>query len=166
MNATALCARSTPWLVHGTLVFLVVGLGGSLYEHLVVDPVWPRNIVVIQPEQGGVDRKHFWIPLHGALTLALPAALWACWPRRTVRRWLAVALGAYVARRVWTFLYFIPRALRFESAPALSDSMVHEAQTWVWLSVLRAPMLILACVALWMAGHQLESEPSAGKETT
>src|SRR5262249_3566634 len=76
---------------------------------------WPTNVPLIQPGHGGVDRKAFWMPLHAALTLALPAALWACWPRAAARRWLLVALGAYVVMRAWTLLYFVPAALPFDA---------------------------------------------------
>src|SRR5262245_48955577 len=92
--------------VTAALFLTALAIGGSLYEHLVVDLVWPTNGAVIQPDHGGVNRKLFWMPLHAALTLALPLALWASWRNRSARRWLLVAAGSYVAMRVWTMVYF------------------------------------------------------------
>src|SRR5262249_50300566 len=97
------------------LFFTILAAGGGLYEHLVVDPVWPANAAVIQPDRGGVNRKLFWVPFHAALTLALPVALWAAWRSPAARRWLLAAVGGYVALRAWTFAYFVPQALRFEA---------------------------------------------------
>src|SRR5262249_41525723 len=88
--------------VTASLFLTILAFGGSLYEHLVVDPVWPGNVSVIQPEHGGVNRKLFWIPLHAALTLTLTLALWASWRTARARRWLLVAIGSYVAMRLWT----------------------------------------------------------------
>jgi ubiquinone/menaquinone biosynthesis C-methylase UbiE len=143
-----------PWAVNGALLLMVVVIGGSLYEHLVVDPVWPGNGTIIQPEHGGINRKVFWGPIHGALTLAFPVALWAGWRNLATRCWLLVALAAYLALRVWTLIYFIPLALRFETE-GVSDASL--AQRWVLLSVLRLPLVLAAAAALWMAARRLEA---------
>src|SRR5438045_1097708 len=91
--------RLAAWAVKGALFLMALAIGGSLYEHLVVDPVWPGNVPLIQPERGGVDRKVFWVPLHGALTVLFPVALWACWRNPAARRWALVALGSYLVMR-------------------------------------------------------------------
>jgi ubiquinone/menaquinone biosynthesis C-methylase UbiE len=139
--------------VTASLFLTVLVVGGSLYEHLVVDPVWPANGLVIQPDHGGVNRKLFWMPLHAALTLALPLALWASWRNPAARRWLLVAIGSYVAMRLWTMLYFVPCALQFE-AEGVADAAA--AQTWVLLSTLRLPLVLASLAALWMAARRLE----------
>src|SRR5262245_29427457 len=130
--ASASRHRLASGAVTAALFLMVLVCGGSLYEHLVVDPVWPDHAAVIQPDRGGVNRKLFWMPIHLALTLALPLALWACWRNRAARRWLLVALGSYGVMRVWTMIYFVPLALRFE-AEGVAD--VSAARTWVLLSV-------------------------------
>src|SRR5580704_13427579 len=73
-----------------------VGLGGGLYETLLVDPVWPRNPAVIQPRRGGLDRKRFWGPVHGLFEVALLVSAWTGWgdaAARPVRRRALRALG-------------------------------------------------------------------------
>src|SRR5262245_50855359 len=104
-SPTAWRARLAAGAVAAALLLMALGTGGSLYEHLVVDPAWPGNVAVIQPEHGGVNRELFWVPLHAALTLALPLALWAAWRNVPARRWLLAAAGSYVAMRVWTLVY-------------------------------------------------------------
>lgn len=152
--------RMARWAVHAALILMVLELGGSLYEHLVVDPAWLSNITVIQPDHGGVNRKVFWMPLHGALTLVLPVALWASWRSWAARRWVLVAFGLYAAMRIWTFLYFVPWAMRFESAEGLSQALASDARTWVLLSLLRAPLVIAAAAALWAAARRMTPEPA------
>jgi len=145
-------ARLAAGAVTTSLFLTALAVGGSLYEHLVVDPVWPGNVAVIQPDQGGVNRKLFWMPLHAALTLALPLALWASWRNPAARRWLLAAIGSYVAMRLWTMLYFIPLALRFE-AEGVADASA--AQAWVLLSALRLPLVLASLAALGMAARRL-----------
>ena len=53
----------------------LIGVGGGLYEFVVVDPVWPRRPELIQPDRGGLSRKRFWIPAHVAFELLLIASL-------------------------------------------------------------------------------------------
>ena len=147
--------RLAPWAVHGSLLLMVLAVGGGLYEHLVVDPIWPGNVTIIQPDHGGVNRKLFWMPIHAALTLTLPVALWAGWRNPAVRRWLLVALGSYLVMRVWTMLYFVPLALRFE-AEGIADAA--EAHRWVLLSMFRMPLVLMSAAALWLAARRLDAE--------
>jgi hypothetical protein len=134
-------------------------LGGSLYEHLVVDTAWIDNPSLIQSERGGIDRKQFWMPMHGVLTLLLLAATWASWSDRSARNKLLVAAGLYLAMRAWTFAYFIPMVIELESLQdtALSPEMRSAARQWVMLSLLRAPLVIGAAVAAWLAARRLDA---------
>lgn len=160
MSSTAVSLRDrlAPWAVNGALLVLALELGGGIYERVVVDPVWPNNLAIIQPEAGGLNRKVFWMPLHGALTLLLPVALWASWRRPATRRWLLVATGIYVVMRGWTFAYFIPAALQFEAAAGHSPALVADARRWVLLSTLRTPLVLVAGAALWLAARRWQRE--------
>jgi hypothetical protein len=122
-----------------------IGLGGGLYETLLVDPVWPRNPAVIQPSRGGLDRKRFWGPVHALFEVALLASAWMAWGDAAARPWMIAALSAHFAARVWSFAYFIPRALRFERMGDLSEEQVRLARRWVSLSRLR-PIIEVASI--------------------
>jgi ubiquinone/menaquinone biosynthesis C-methylase UbiE len=155
--------RLAPWAVNGSLLLMALSLGGGLYESVVVDPAWPANVSIIQPAQGGVDRKVFWGPIHVALTVALPVALWACWRRPSVRGWLLVGTGVYVGIRVWSFLYFIPLALKFEVAQGMADPLMREAPTWLRLSPVRCGLALASVAALWLAAGGLRPTRKAYK---
>ena len=65
-----------------TLVLLAItvfaacaSIGGGFYEVLVLDPVWPSRPAIVQPRNGGVSRRRFWILAHGAFEVALLASL-------------------------------------------------------------------------------------------
>src|SRR5262249_34384389 len=103
----------------------------------------------------------FWIPLHAALTLSLPLALWASWGNPAARRWLLVAVGSYVAMRLWTMLYFVPRALQFE-AEGVADASA--ARTWVLLSPLRLPLVLASPAARRVAARRREEASARHKK--
>lgn len=144
--------RIATWSIAGSLVVALLVVGASLYEHLVIDPVWPDNPSVIRPDEGGIDRKDVWIPLHAAIMVLLPLALWAGW-RTPARRALVGAALGYVVYRGWSIVYFIPNALRYEEPGASLDG----AGTWIALSTLRLPIMVACAVLLLLATRRAGS---------
>jgi hypothetical protein len=128
-----------------------VGLGGGLYEMLLVDPVWPRNPAMIQPSRGGLDRKRFWGPVHALFEVALLVSAWMAWGEASARPWLVSALIAHFVARVWSFTYFIPWALRFEKMGDLSADQVSLARRWTRLSRLRPVIEVASILSLGAA---------------
>jgi len=128
-----------------------VGLGGGLYETLLVDPVWPRNPAVIQPSRGGLDRKRFWGPVHALFEISLLVSAWTAWGDTSARPWMVSALASHFAARIWSFAYFIPRALRFEKMGDLSEDQVRLAQRWTRLSRLRPVIEVASILSLGAA---------------
>jgi len=122
-----------------------LSLGGGLFEYRVLDPAWPANPALIQPRSGGVDRKHFWIPVHLAFELALIAALFVAWREPSVRAWLLVALVSHAAMRVWSAVDFIPKALAFERADGAIS--ISDARRWTRRSLTRLPLAVLTSMA-------------------
>lgn len=141
--------RVAPYLVWLSALLLASEVGGGIYEHLVLDRAWPSNLALIRPERGGVHRAPFWILVHTSLLVALLGALWATWRDATLRKRVAWALGLHGVMRLWSFAYFIPAALRFESATSVSPEQV---QTWVILSPLRTALTVVAFVLLFRPG--------------
>ena len=133
-------------LVWAAALLLAIEVGGGIFEHLVLDRAWPSNLALIHPGQGGVHRAPFWIFVHTTLMFTLIGALWASWPWRTVRRRVAWALGLHLVMRVWSFAYFIPAAVRFESA---SSAAADEVRTWIVLSPLRTTLTLVAFAMLY-----------------
>jgi len=125
----------------------LIGLGGALYEFLVVDPCWPHRPDLIQPGRGGISRRRFWIPAHTVFELALLAALVVTWSLADVRFWLLVALTSHAVMRIWSLIDFVPKALAFErSGPAPIDTAT--ARAWTRRSLLRLPLDLLTCFAM------------------
>jgi hypothetical protein len=133
------------------LVFGAAGLGGGVYETLLVDRVWPRNPAIIQPARGGLKRGLFWGLMHPPYELALLVSVWLTWSHPAVRPWTVVALVAHLVARVWSFAYFIPRALRFEKMGDLTDDQRRQAQRWIELSRVRPFIEVVAIIALGVA---------------
>jgi hypothetical protein len=64
---------------------------------LLVDPAWPRNLSLIQPKLGGLNRKVFWGLVHPLFELALLVSTWMNWNDLSIRVWLIVALVGHFA---------------------------------------------------------------------
>ncbi len=131
-------------------VFALVGLGGGAYEFLVVDASWPARPDIIQPERGGISRRRFWIPAHGAFELCLIVALAVTWGMPSVRGPLLVALASHAVMRVWSFADFIPKAAAFERAEPGSIEP-SAARRWARRSIGRLPLDLVTCAALLVA---------------
>ena len=120
-------------------VLALMSLGGGVYEVLVVDAAWPSRLDLIQPQHRGLVRRRFWMLMHGLFELTLLASLVMAWSTPLVRSPLLCAFGAHAAMRVWSFAYFIPKAMAFESdGPAHPGAAA--ARVWVRRSRLRLPL--------------------------
>ena len=137
------------------LVLGAIGLGGGIYETLLVDRVWPNHLAIIQPQRGGLDRKRFWIPIHTLYEIALLVSAGISWNTHA-RSWIVAALVAHLTSRVWSFAYFIPQALRFEQLSELTDSQIHLARKWTTLSPCRLILEAVSIVALGAATLHFE----------
>lgn len=141
-----------------SIVIGAVGVGGGIYETLLVDRVWPGNPAVIQPGRGGINRGRFWMPVHLLYELALLVTAWNLWDVGGARWWIVGALGAHIAARAWSFAYFIPNALRFEKLGDLTAEQKQEAKRWAKWSRCRpvvemASVISLSVVVLHFATH-------------
>ena len=125
-------------------------VGGGLYEFSVVDPFWPKRPDLVQPSQGGISRKRFWIAIHVAFEVMLIAALVTAWSHSAVRTCLLVALASHAVMRLWSAFDFIPKALAFEKAEPGTVSEA-AARAWTARSRLRLPLDLLTCGALLWA---------------
>ena len=80
-------------LIAATTLMACTLFGGGLYEVLVVDPFWPKQPGIIQPQNGGISRRRFWIPAHTVFEVLLIVVLIVAWGDADVRlswwRWSA-----------------------------------------------------------------------------
>lgn len=127
-----------------------VGLGGALYEFLVVDPAWPSRPDLIQSSRGGLLRRRFWFPAHIAFELALVAALASAWSQPSVRTSLLVGLTSHAVMRIWSAVDFIPKALAFERADPATIAE-DAARHWTRRSLWRLPLDVITGVAMFTA---------------
>ena len=129
------------------VVLGAMGLGGGIYETLLVDRVWPGNPMIIQPSRGGLNRGLFWGPIHSLYEVALLVSAWMVWSDSYARSWMIVALIVHFVTRAWSFAYFIPKALRFEKAGDLTEEQADLARRWIRLSRCRPVLEAIAILA-------------------
>jgi hypothetical protein len=140
------------------LIFGSISLGGGIYETLLVDPAWLRNLSIIQPDRGGLNRKLFWGSVHPLYELALLVSAWTCWGHVALRVWLIAALVGHFTGRGWSFAYFIPQELRFEKLDKLAPEDVRSTHRWVRLSRCRPFLGALSIAAMAFVLTHLASQ--------
>ena len=154
-------------LTHWSLILLcfsmAAAIGGGLYEHFVLTPLWskspPSSFSIIQPSTG-VPLQRFWIPVHAAITLFIILSLVLTWRDPAVRRLLLVALGSYFVMRVWSGLFFIPEMLAFQKVPLDStptvelSARVSRWTRWTWF---REPLDIISFLFSLLALRALKA---------
>jgi hypothetical protein len=137
-------------LIATTALFSGILLGGGLYEHLAIDPFWPKRPGIVQQRNGGISRRRFWLPAHVAFEVLLVASVIAAWGRPETRYPLLVALATHAGARVWSLLDVIPKAAEFERTdPADVDEAV--AVRWTRRSLLRLPLNLVTSGAIFFA---------------
>lgn len=134
-------------------------LGGGLYELLVVDPFWPKNVKLIQTNQGGISRMRFWALAHISFEISLLSSLAYVWKLESehvssVLYPLAAAFLLHILARVWSFAYFIPRAGRFELVK-VEDFSEADAYRWTFLSRFRVILSLVDNILLFIAFNNL-----------
>jgi hypothetical protein len=134
--------------VLSALVLGAIGLGGGIYETLLVDRVWPDNPAIIQPSRGGLNRALFWAPVHTLYEIALIISAWMVWSDTYNRFLIIVALIAHFGSRAWSFAYFIPNALRFEKMGDLTEEQSRLARRWIRLSRCRPVLEAISIISL------------------
>jgi hypothetical protein len=131
------------------------GLGGGLYETLLVDSKWPSNPALVQPSRGGINRGRFWAPIHTLYELALVATTWFVWRECGSLWWIVSALIIHLAARVWSLAYFIPKALWIEKLGDLTEDQKRVARNWTRLSRCRVILQFASILALCGGIHAL-----------
>jgi hypothetical protein len=140
------------------LIMAAVTMGGGIYEASIVDPAWPQNPSIIQKDRGGIVRGRFWVVAHILYELILVITLLMLWSVSTVRWWIIGAIVIQLAARVWSMIYFIPKALRFEKLGDLTKQQTEEAQRWTRMSRLRlvpaaAGLVVQSIVVIQLAAY-------------
>jgi hypothetical protein len=150
------------WSVLFLCFTMAVSIGGGIYEHLVITPIWrrspPSSFTVIQPVTG-VPLQRFWIPVHSAITLALFLAFIFTWHDGYVRRFLLIGLGSYVVMRIWSAFYFIPEMLAFQKISPNdlpSAALSGRVSRWTFWTWFREPLDILSFGCFLLALYHLK----------
>jgi hypothetical protein len=135
-----------------SIAFITI-IGGAIYEHAAVVPVWsvapPHSLSMFQGEYG-LQAANFWKPVHPVTILLLAVALITNW-RQPSRKQIAIVFGCYLFILVITALYFVPELLSITSSEystAASEDLTSRAQTWEKLSLVRLSALLLMAVVL------------------
>jgi hypothetical protein len=147
----------TEWSVILLCLSMAGAIGGGLYEHIVLTPMWsaspPSSFVIIQPGTG-VPLQRFWIPVHAAITICVILSLALTWRQVEVRSFLLIGLGSYIVMRVWSGLFFIREMLAFQKVPLDSPPSAElsaRVASWTFWSWFREPLDAISFVCFLLA---------------
>jgi hypothetical protein len=139
-------------LIFASISYVIV-IGGAVYEHLAVVPVWsaavPKSLSMFQGEYG-LAAWNFWIPVHPITMALLVIGLIPNWGTERRNYVLATILG-YAAVLGVTFAYFVPElmALVQSSYSATIDAdLTRRALTWQSLSLVRLAFIVVLAIVL------------------
>lgn len=140
------------FLILASISFVVV-IGGAVYEHLALVPVWtsavPASLTVFQGEYA-LKAQNFWIPIHPVTIVLMVAALIANWTtdRRGV---IIIPLVGYLIILGVTFFYFVPELTALTQTPfseTVDAALTARANTWELLSLVRLGVLFVLAITL------------------
>ena len=145
------------------ILFIQFGMGGGLYEFLVIYPRWkkdvrPESLVQKLQDSGqAAAARRFWPFISPVLSLLSIVNLVLAWqntgPARTI--WLTASLIIFISR-VITFSYFVPTMMRkFEHPEKIEAGRLRRmVQVWTFLSPVRILIELSAwSLALWALVH-------------
>ena len=143
------------FLILASISFVVV-IGGAVYEHLALVPVWtsavPASLSVFQGEYRLTPEK-FWMLIHPVAIVLMVIALIANWA--TDRRALIVgSLVGYAIVLAVTALYFVPELMALTQTPfseTVDAALTDRANRWEMLSLVRLGFLFLLAIGLLSA---------------
>lgn len=146
----------------GLCFSMAAAVGGGLYEHVVLNPMWsrspPSSFSIIQPKTG-VPLQRFWIPVHVAITVFVLASIALAWDDGRVRLLLLLGLASYIVMRVWSGLYFIPEMLAFQKIPldsAPSAELSARVAKWTFWTWFREPLDVVSFLCWLSALYRLK----------
>ena len=141
------------------IFFIQFGMGGGLYEVLVIYHRWkkdvrPENLVQKLQDSGqAAATRRFWPIISPPLSLLSIINIVLAWQYTGAARtiWLTAALIVFIDRII-TFAYFVPTMMRkFEHPEKIEERRLKKAvQVWTFLSPVRLLFELSAwSLALW-----------------
>lgn len=138
------------------LVFFVqLGMGGGLYETIVMYPRWkkdvtPANLLQKLQETGQLTaNRRYWPCISPVATLLSIINVFLAWRSTTEARtvWLSAALLIFL-KSITTYVYFAPTMmLKFEHSDQMdAETLKRSVKIWTLLSPMRVPVELVAWV--------------------
>lgn len=141
-------------LYSATCLAFTIMIGGGVYEHLTMVPVWstapPVSLSMFNGEYG-LNPAPFWMLIHPVNLLLFVISLVMHW-RSERRKNILIVMASYVAILVITSIYFVPELLSITKTPLASTidtELVKRAKLWELLSLGRLAVLLVLAMILF-----------------
>ena len=149
-------------LILASISFIIV-VGGAVYEHLGVVPVWasaaPASLAMFQGEYPITPFK-FWIPIHPVTFVLLILSVITNWGTERRGYVLATIIG-YAFVLLATFFWFVPQLMTIIGTAyttGVDAELTQRARSWeFWSQVRLASMLVMAFILLYGLSKSAET---------
>lgn len=150
------------------ITFIIV-IGGAVYEHLNIVPVWsaapPVSLSMFRGEYG-LNPELFWMIIHPINLILFTICLIIHW-RTERRKNLLIVFSSYFLILVITSVYFVPELVSIINTPVATvadTDLTHRAALWETLSLVRLAALMVLAVCLLLG--LTRSRESVSKKIT
>ncbi|RYY23476.1 MAG: hypothetical protein EOO04_14250 [Chitinophagaceae bacterium] len=130
-------------------------IGGAVYEHINIVPVWsaapPISLSMFQGEYG-MKQEYFWKFIHPVNLLLFIVTLIVHW-RSTRRKTILAVLGGYLTILIITSIYFVPELIQITTtafSKTADNHLTSRASLWETLSLVRLVILIVLSLVLFL----------------
>jgi hypothetical protein len=135
------------------LAFAII-IGGAVYEHLNVVPVWsaepPVSLSMFQGEYG-LKPDLFWKIIHPVNLVLFTLTLILHW-RSGRKKNLVIVLTSYLIILAVTTVFFVPELISITTAAISSvpdPGLTRRAEMWELLSIIRLIVLVVLAIILF-----------------
>ncbi len=139
-------------MILAAIAFVTV-IGGAVYEHLAVVPVWasavPASLTMFQGEYA-LAAARFWMSVHPVTLVSLMAAMILNW-RSERREYIIATIAGYAAILAVTTVWFVPELLAITQSaysPTIDPGLTQRAETWETYSLIRLAFLLILAINL------------------
>jgi hypothetical protein len=153
------------------LAFCII-IGGAVYEHVNVVPVWsaapPVSLSMFQGKYG-LKPELFWMMIHPVNLLLFVLTLIFHWKSQR-RKNILIVMSSYVLILVVTSIYFVPELIRITTTTyghSADAGLTARASLWEILSTVRLSILVILALVLFIGlTKSSQAQTNPGQRTT
>lgn len=139
------------------------GMAGHLIVATALDAAPPEVFTaLVRGTLGDAEALPYYLLNTPIEWLLLPLAVLLTWPVAAQRRLMLPALTVFVAMRLWTYVYFVPRITAWDQGTTpLTSGQLDQAMVWADLTWIRFAVDVITLLLVLVAAFAGSESPAA-----